>query len=889
MRLGERAVSEPMLSFWAKSGRDGDAVPMHSVPHHCLDVAAAAFLLLAQFPPPVAGVPALWVAALAALHDIGKFTRPFQAKVPALWPACLGPLAPGGTGWSHDLAGYALLNGRALRARLDPLFSLPWEYGERVPVLAAIAGHHGRPPEPPDRPDLPRNVACRVCLDTAGAWIDAVLHTLEPPPLPALTERDTAALVWWLAGLTTLADWIGSSRAWFPAVPAAEHADFRAYWTGRALPQARAAVAASGLLLAPWRAAGGMAGLFPDLAASARPLQRWAETAPLPAGPVLVVIEDATGAGKTEAALILAHRLIAAGAGDGLYLALPTMATANAMFDRMVAAYERLVAPEGRASLVLAHGRRAQSERFTDLVLDAIPDGARMQTQEPADQPGAAQCAAWIADDRRKSFLAAIGVGTIDQAWLAVLPSRHAMLRLLGLARRVLIIDEAHAYDGYEGAELQRLLGFHAALGGSAIVLSATLTAAQRRELTGAFRTGLGAGPAVGEDTDTYPLATIAAREGVRCDPVRIAPALVRSVRVTRIASSEDAADRVAAAAREGAAVAWVRNAVDDVLEAEALLRGRDCAPLVFHARFALGDRLAIEDAVLARSGRASGPEARRGFVLLATQVLQESLDCDFDLLVSDLAPADLVIQRAGRLWRHERAGRPVAGPHLHLLAPDPVDNPPRDWLGPALRRTGFVYADHALLWRSARVLLRAGAIETPGNLRALVEAAYDRDSAGSVPEGLAAADLKAEGSEAGERAVARATLLRFDKPYAWDAGLWAPDHRTPTRLADPMTTLRLARLEGGRVVPWCADATEARAWALSEVAIRTARVAAAAPSDADAPIERVRCGWPQWDRERPVLVLRPGENGLWHGAGLDGRGRAVALTYGRVRGLSFG
>jgi CRISPR-associated endonuclease/helicase Cas3 len=192
--------------------------------------------------------------------------------------------------------------------------------------------------------------------------------------------------------------------------------------------------------------------------------------------------------------------------------------------------------------------------------------------------------AAWIADDRRKAFLAEIGVGTIDQALLAVLPSRHAMLRLLGLSQRVLIVDEAHGYDGYEGEELARLLRFHAALGGSAIVLSATLTARQRAALGNAFRSGLGAAP---DDTGSpaYPLTTVISRTGVRCDPVAVAAALRREVAVERVATPEDAADALAATARAGGAVAWIRNAVDDAVEAADLLRAGEHHPLLFHAR----------------------------------------------------------------------------------------------------------------------------------------------------------------------------------------------------------------------------------------------------------------------------------------------------------------
>jgi len=262
----------------------------------------------------------------------------------------------------------------------------------------------------------------------------------------------------------------------------------------------------------------------------------------LPEGPCLFVIEDATGSGKTEAALVMAHRLMQGGRTNGAFVALPTMATANAMYGRLADDYARLFVNPTLASLVLSHGRRAFNDRFTDSILDGAAADAAGMHDDDVDQPVNAQCAAWIADNRRKSFLAQLGVGTIDQALLAVLPSRHSPLRLLGLAQRVLIVDEAHAYDAYVGAELQRLLEFHAALGGSAIVLSATLTAHQRADLCHAFRTGLGCDDDEKPDaTIAYPAATVVSSAGSETHAIDLAAGLARRVVVERIAATRSA------------------------------------------------------------------------------------------------------------------------------------------------------------------------------------------------------------------------------------------------------------------------------------------------------------------------------------------------------------
>lgn len=862
-----------MLDFWAKSGRPGDAAPMQSVAHHSLDVAACALHLTPRMRPPLAFAPGT-IAALVALHDIGKFTRTFQAKVEALWPVALGPYEQI-AGPRHDSAGFAMLC-EPLAEAIGPLFA-NWDgLGERWPLLRAVAGHHGRPPEAIQGGLRPR-IACRICLDAARRFVELALAAIAPAPLPILDDREIQVVAWWLAGLTTLADWIGSSRRWFPPVDADAHADLAAYWD-EARARAARAVADAGLSVSAIGAHGRMAGLFPGVVP--RPLQEWAESVELPDGPVLCVIEDATGAGKTEAALILAHRLLAAGRAQGVFFALPTMATANAMYERLAPVCERLFASDATPSLVLAHGRRVLNARFAESILTGAVDPAEEMAADAADQPAGGQCAAWIADDRRKAFLAEIGVGTIDQALMAVLPVRHATLRLVGLAQRVLIVDEAHAYDTYMTTELKRLLHFHAALGGSAIVLSATLTARQRAMLCAAFRDGLGALPGRGVDAAmAYPLGTVASASATLAEP--IPPASRRRVAVERVETPEDAARALDAAARQGAAVAWVRNTVDDAIQAAEMLGALGHEPLLFHARFAMGDRLDVEQRVLRRFGKWATREERRGRVLVATQVVEQSLDLDFDLMVSDLAPADLVIQRAGRVWRHARGERPVPGPRLLLLTPEPVAAPEAGWLGEALRGTGAVYRDVAMLWRTARALLAAGVIETPENVRALVEEAFDRERPAAEPAAFARSTHQAIASALSAAGIARQNVLRFDEPYTREAGQWQPDIHTPTRLSDKQVTMRLARIGAGRLEPWCADEDRARAWALSEISVREASAAGPAPDPDAAPLVAAeRAGWPAWERDFPVLVLRPAGKGAWTGLVESAKNQPSSATY---------
>ena len=124
----------------------------------------------------------------------------------------------------------------------------------------------------------------------------------------------------------------------------------------------------------------------------------------------------------------------------------------------------------------------------------------------------------------------------------------------------------------------------------------------------------------------------------------------------------------------------YVRNAVDDVLDAAETLTSRGLAPEIFHARFALCDRLAIERRVVDMFGKSSEEQQREGRILVASQVVEQSLDLDFDVLVTDLAPIDLVIQRAGRLWRHAHRSYRRGNPELVVVSPPPASDADGEW-----------------------------------------------------------------------------------------------------------------------------------------------------------------------------------------------------------------
>lgn len=869
------------LSFWGKATHDENdpsAVRWHPATFHMLDVAAVAQAWLVKNKPRIPGLPigeTAWPAlvALVALHDIGKFSRPFQAKLDDLWPKVLGVRTKHDEP-RHDTAGFCLLREPAFKKLLAPILGAM--HATDGPVLfRAVCGHHGSPP----LEEMSSHSFCAASRAAAQAFIVDLFGLLNPAPLAKMTEDEVTALSWWLAGLTVLADWIGSAEEWFPyQVAAGTLVD---YWP-IARDRAARAIAAAGVTGIPVSTTSPMSallGLYPPT-----PVQKFVAAIDLGAvdAPALVIIEDQTGSGKTEAALLLAHRLMQEKGAQGLFVALPTMATANALHERLGWYYTTLFAPGENPSLVLAHGKRQLNDRFAE----ALKRGriAQERAEADADETASEQCAVWIGADRRRGFLADCGVGTIDQALHGVLPTRHAPLRLFGLSQRVLIIDEAHAYDAYMQQELFRLVEFQARQGGSTIILSATLAHKDRQNLVNVFNKARGQGEALSSNND-YPMVTAVTAAGLGEYAVLPSPRLARQIQVHRLANADAAIGTVTAAAQRGAAVGWIRNTVDDAVAAYEALVGQGVAATLFHARFAMGDRLTIEEAVQARFGKASQP-IERAHVVVGTQVMEQSLDLDFDVMISDLAPVDLLLQRAGRLWRHERDGRPEDAPRLYVIAPEPFAEPLADWLK-NFRGTGLVYENHGILWRSARAIFEHSIVNLPEDVRGLVEAVYAPDA--PVPDALAAKSGKAMGRESAARAVAGQNLLNWQDGYAQGSGAWMSDVRTPTRLSDPSFTFRLGLWENGVITPCCVHKNEDKSWAMSEITL-SARWAESVPQvdgACGAALVVLQGGWSRWEQNIPVLILEPRTAG-WRGVLLSAKGEEQEVGYSRTGGLIY-
>ncbi|MFF9690480.1 CRISPR-associated helicase Cas3' [Streptomyces sp. NPDC014623] len=781
--VGMRArLRGPVLRVWAKHDRDSDGwLPLW---RHMEDSAAVAErlwdewlplsvrrLIAAELPEGAddARCLAVW---LAGVHDIGKATPTFACQVESLAEAmradglemrsqrAMGAdrkLAP------HGLAGQMLL-GKWLEVRHG------WAVSQTGQFTVAVGGHHGVPPEhgqitaldrhpellrtPGESEELWQRVqqelleACAAEFgvhDRLGAWRSVKL------PQPAQVA---------LTALVIVSDWIASNPDLFPYFPqdASRSSEERitAAWRGLNLPGA-------------WRAAEPPAdaqALFAsrfDLppGAKIRPVQEAAvELARTMEEPGLLVIEAPMGEGKTEAALGAAEVLAARSGAGGVFFALPTMATGNAMFPRLLKWIERLPVPDGtRHSVLLAHSKSALNQDFTDLMergqVKAVELDAMNQSQElrlsSRRRAASAELVAhsWLRG-RKKSMLSSFVAGTIDQLLFAGLKSRHLALRHLAIAGKVVVIDEAHAYNTYMSSYLDRVLAWLGAYRVPVVVLSATLPATRRRELVEAYA---GRRKADSRDFDSvsraddYPLLTAVAPAGA---PVlRRPPASGRGVDVELERIDDDLevlADRLEDELEDGGCVLVVRNTVRRVLDAARVLRERfgDTHVSVAHSCFIDVDRAAKDASLLDRFGPPEKAEGRPvKHVVVASQVAEQSLDVDFDLLVTDLCPADLLLQRMGRLHRHLRGGetqtkRPerlrtalclVSGVDWTAGMPKPV------------RGSVAVYGAYALLRSAAALLphLDGGPrrpVRLPADISPLVQQAYAEGS--PVPENWA-------------------------------------------------------------------------------------------------------------------------------------------------------
>lgn len=524
------------------------------------------------------------------------------------------------------------------------------------------------------------------------------------------------------------------------------------------------------------------------------------------------------GEGKTEAAFYLADRWGVDLGQRGVYFALPTQATSNQMHER-AAGFLRSRYPGEVVNLQLVHGQSALRQSDGEI----FQPGELYDESQGADgAPARVVAAEWFLN-RKRALLAPFGVGTVDQALLAALQTRHGFVRLFGLAGKTVIIDEVHAYDAYMTTLLARLLEWLGALGSPVALLSATLPRRRREDLIRAYAEGAGWDVPAELPPAPYPRLSWAAADGAGARAVEATPERSRDLHVEWVDGRlpADGAGEFALGQRlrdvlaGGGCAAVVCNTVARAQRVYTALKpyfpetADDGAPELdlLHARFLAEDREEREKRVLRRFGHLAKGRPRRA-VLVATQVIEQSLDIDFDLLASDHAPADLLLQRAGRMHRHYDVRPADSRPpgldraRLWVCAPERMEGgvPRFD------RGSKAVYEPHVLL-RSWLELRDRGAIRLPGDIEGIVEAVYDDDR--PCPENVED-DLRTAWEETrgdylhGRESEQQQARLRYIKrpgydgsvallmgePREEDAPELHPSHQALTRLIEQTVSL---------------------------------------------------------------------------------------------------
>lgn len=765
----------PLL--WAKTKKlqgDGISDAWHPLLLHCLDVAACAMSILLREPESVrqriANVFDLswcdadpWLMLIIASHDVGKACPGFQCK----WQNLSG-LNPGRSP-----------NTKINHAYVSQIALCYWLIDEGWPaemarlVSDAVGCHHGSRASPRELEHLEGDRSAlgdTPWTEARTSLLDALYKLFKPgscPNKPTLAGPDFMLL----AGLTSFADWIGSSETWFPYAPADAVVNPEAWFTERRGCAERALDAIGWARRLPLsdkpRDFADVFGFAP------RPLQEAVAGALKHVqAPAIFLIEAPMGEGKTEAAFFAHLELQRLFGHRGLYIALPTQATGNAMFERTLA-FLQDQGGERTLDMQLLHGGTLLNDTFQNLLLAGIHD-------EQAKGTGSAEVRAgeWFTHKKR-ALLSEYGVGTVDQALLPILPVRHQFVRLWGLADRVVVFDEIHAYDAYTGTLLIHLLRWLLALGSSIVLLSATLPPVIRRKLAKVVSAPLP------EQEANYPRLSVFQPGSVIQQHFAADPARRRSLTLQRVGAN--VADIQAGLQTHLATGGMALALVNTVQRAQMLYQAYgDGEPLqldghrvgkrladgtevaLFHARFPAEQRRVREAHALSTFGKSSGDGGHRcgRRILIATQVVEQSLDLDFDVIATDLAPVDLLLQRAGRLWRHERGVRPMPVPVL-LVAGLAEETPP-EFGAPLWWKA--VYREDVLL-RTWNLLRGREQLTLPDDIDPLVQAVYEEqvDLPPFLLERLERAQLETDGNTLADTGQAHLAVIGLPDDSSWD------------------------------------------------------------------------------------------------------------------------
>lgn len=696
--------------YWAKTDPETD-FPCLSVEDHCLIVGTVAQTLFGELSAYVQERLPAGCITLVAAHDIGKLTPGFQLKANR-WP------------WHCELQQTIIADNLCMNHAIVSqwhlqVFSTYKNQKKRQYWLISTGGHHGSYPcghRPMRYPPYEGGNLSFVELR------EELLQTLivRFGQLPIGDAKNEEERIHLLTGFTIFSDWIGSNTDWFPPEIPTDNTNLK----GRTLRV---------LKDLNWNPT-----VHRDLsfgqqfhpqapeAFSPRDIQ----TALLAAAdaPGLYIVEAPMGMGKTEAALTTAYHRWSQGKERGLYFALPTQLTSNKIHDRISDFLHNTLGKDSTQTLI--HGNAWLGDKKSQTISPAFQETDADRPEN--EQNDVNEALRWYSSTR-KQLIAPFGTGTIDQALLAVLPARFAALRYFALAGKVVVIDEVHSFDPYISALIDRLIRYLIKAGSTVIILSATLTARRRAELVQAVGATESAQP------EAYPLITKVATGANFAAHIPVpTPTGGQTVCLKHErfnSETEDAFwESIARKVEDGANVAVIRNTVTLAQSTYRQLKARLSSRItdervgLLHSRFPQNERDANESHWTRILGKndASRPN---GSLLVATQIVEQSVDIDADCLVTDLAPTELILQRIGRLHRHQRTRPKGFGQATcYILHPD------TDWRGDAKAVKTALNPHHWIypplsLWQAAETLSTLTEIRLPDDIRPLLEKASSREA----------------------------------------------------------------------------------------------------------------------------------------------------------------
>lgn len=668
---------------------------------------------------------------IAACHDIGKVSPTFVEKLYR---------AAGRGAHSHP----SLVN-------VDPSLERQWGGHAGVSELAAkamrvparipeiLGQHHGYSPPVADKRANDEGLGGPPWQQERERLVEALKTALHSEWPEFLTPTQARVL----AGLTTVADWIGSGE--FFEDPDSE-------WE----PCVGQAIDAAGFVPISVTPDLSFEDIFPF-----HPNAAQARLAEVAAQPGVYLLEAPMGLGKTEAALYVAYQQIAQGQASGIYFALPTQLTSNRIYTRFNTFLDAILPPDDSHRALLLHGHAWLVE--TEMGEEGRPGGS------------------WF-NQAKRGLLAPFAVGTLDQALMAVMNVKHGFVRAYGLAGKVVILDEVHTYDAYTGTLLDALIDFLREAGCTVIILTATLARERRQQLL-----------RIEVRKDDYPLITSCPAAGESSELV-LPPPPSNPVSVSLVERDETAVEEALARAERGQQVLWIENTVGEAQERFQVLAARAAETGVevglLHSRFTPQHRSAREDLWVSLYGREGWPQRPiSGRLLVGTQVLEQSLDIDADFLVSRFCPTDMLLQRFGRLWRHQQTPRPT-GSHREawLLAPElpAATAKPEDAFGV----TAAVYAPYVLC-RSLEIWQGRQTVTLPDDIRPMIDATYAaREETGEM------ARWYRELQEGNRRRTGQRAMEQLARGALAESGKTLPEHKAGTRYSD-MESVEVLLLRG--------------------------------------------------------------------------------------------